>query len=123
MHGPSPHKQSLDSISLPVEVSGWDAEERFFVEHSTLACSQLGEKTLFLRNAVQAGSIVFLRALYADGFAKSYPEPHCIQGMKPSNRLGYKTLRLTDFPPRRNGSCEPKDSLEHPICVHEEVKQ
>jgi hypothetical protein len=123
MHEPSPQKQSLDSISLPVEVSGWDAEERFFVEHSTLACSQLGEKTLFLRNAVQAGSIVFLRALYGDGFAKSYPEPHCIQGMEPPNCLGYKTLHLTDFPPRRHGSCEPKDSLEHLIGVHEEVKQ
>ena len=109
-------------ITLPVEVSGWDAEGRFFVEHSTLGSTELGQKTLLLRHAVQSRSLIFIRALYTDSFMKSHPEVHHVDRMESSERFGYKKLHLTDLPPRHNGGGEPKDSTKHPIGVREEVK-
>ena len=114
--------QTSDLINLPVEVSGWDSEGRFFVEHSTLDSTELGQKTLLLRHAVQSRSLIFIRALYADSFTKSHPEVHHVERREPSERSGYSKLHLTDFPPRRNGGCEPKDPAEHPIGVRKEVK-
>ncbi len=102
--------QTVDLLSLPVEVSGWYAEGRFFVEYSTLDSTGLGQKTLLLR------------AVHADSFARSHPQAHYVESMEPSERFGYSKLHLRDFPPRRNGRCEPNTPPEHPIGVREEVK-
>jgi hypothetical protein len=114
--------QKSELISLPVEVSGWDAEGRFFVEQTALDSTEPGQKTLLLRHAVNTRSFVFIRARYADSFAKSHPEVHHVERLESSERCGYHKLHLTDFPPRRNGGCEPKDAAEHLIDVSEEAK-
>jgi hypothetical protein len=114
--------QKVDLLRLPVEVSGWDAAGRFFVEYSTLDSTGLGQKTLLLRHAVQTCSLIFIRAVHADSFARSHPQAHHVESMEPSERFGYSKLHLRDFPPRRNGGCEPNTPPEHPIGVREEVK-
>jgi hypothetical protein len=114
--------QKMELTSLAVEVSGWDAEGRFFVEHSALDSTGSGRKTLLLRHAVPPSSLVFIRARHADSFAKSHPEAHHVERMESSESSGYHKLHLTDFPPRRNGGGEPKDAAEHLIGVREEVK-
>jgi len=112
--------RSFDSIHLPVEVSGWDAEDRFFVEHSTLSCTELGEKTLSLLHLVRIRSLVFVKALSSDSFAKSHPEPQYLEEIE---RSALNKLHLKDFSPRRSGQSEPKDSTEHLISVRDEVKR
>jgi hypothetical protein len=114
--------QKVDLLGLPVEVSGWDAEGRFFIEYSTLDSTGLGQKTLLLRHEVQTRSLIFIRALHAGSFARSHPQAHHVESLESSERFGYSKLHLRDFPPRRNGGCEPKIPLEHPIGVREEVK-
>lgn len=111
-----------DSISLPVEVSGWDAEGSFFVEHSRLDCKPSGCKVLAMRHLVRGGSLLFVRTMYPDYFAKSYPEAYQVERIESLEGSGFKNLHLANFLPRRSGECEPKDSAEHLINVREEVK-
>jgi hypothetical protein len=112
----------LESISLTVEVSGWDTQGSFFVEHSTLDCTQSGCKVLALRCSVGSRSLLFLRTLYSGSVGKSCPEAYQVESIESTEGSGFKYLRLTNFLPRRSRECEPKDLPKHLIDVREEVK-
>jgi hypothetical protein len=113
---------SLESISLPVEVSGWDTQGSFFVEHSTLDCTEGGSKVLALRRSVSGQSFLFLRTLYSGFVAKSYPEAYRVESIESKEGSGFKYLHITNFLPLRSRECEPKDLPKHLIDVSEEVK-
>lgn len=112
----------FELISLTVEVSGWDAEGSFFVEHSTLDCTESGCKVLALRRSVSGRSLLFLRTLYSGVLGKSSPEAYRIESIDPTEGFGFKYLHLANFLPRRSRECEPKDLTQHLIDVREEVK-
>lgn len=112
----------LQSISLPVEVSGWDAQGIFFLEHSTLDCTESGCKVLALRRTVSGRSPLFLRTLYSGSIGKSYPEPYQVESIESAGDSEFRYLHLANFLPRRSPECEPKDLPKHPIDVREEVK-
>jgi hypothetical protein len=62
-----------------VEVSGWDADGRFFVEVTDLDCSQAGEKNVSLHHRLRPGSLIFVRLLCGDGrdnFETCHPTAH-----------------------------------------------
>lgn len=109
-------------IGLPVEVSGWDADGRFFVEHAALDSPESGQKTLLLRHTVHTRSLVFVRALYTDAFTEPHPQAHQVDRMEGSERSGYHRLHLADFPPRRHGGYEPKDPVKASYRCAREVK-
>ena len=115
-------RSKLESISLAVEVSGWDTEGSFFIEHSTLDCTESGCKVLALRRSVSGRSLLFLRTLYSGSLGRSSPEAYRIESIDPTEGSGFKHLHLANFLPRRSRECEPKDLPEHPIDVREEVK-
>jgi hypothetical protein len=61
---------SMDRLEMPwlsgahhVEVSGWDAEEKFFVERSKLDGSQATGNRVSLEHKVEDGTMIFVRAL------------------------------------------------------------
>jgi hypothetical protein len=112
----------LESISLPVEVSGWDGQGSFFIEYSTLDCTESGCKVLALRCSVSGRSLLFLRTLYSGSVGKSAPEAYRVESIDPAEGSGFSHLHLEGFLPRRSRECEPKDLPEHLICVREEVK-
>ncbi len=56
--------EPMESINrYAVEVSGWDNEENFFVEHTRLDWSEQNQKKVVLRHPVARGCVVFLRLL------------------------------------------------------------
>ena len=110
------------SVRMDVEASGWDAEGRFFVEHSNLLCTEGDQKLLPLRHSLKIHSLVFIRVLHADNFGQSYPRAHHVQKIAASEQPGFKEFHLTSFPPLHNGENEPKESGEHRIGVCAEVK-
>lgn len=112
----------LQSISLPVEVSGWDAEGTFFIEHSTLDCTESGCKVLALRRTVSDRSPLFLRTLYSGSVCKSTPEAYQVESIESTGGSAIRYLHLSNFLPRRSRECEPKNLAKHPIDVREEVK-
>ncbi len=46
-----------------VEVSGWDAQEKFFVEGAKLEWNEQNRKKVVLRHSLKIGGMVFLRLL------------------------------------------------------------
>jgi len=112
----------LQSISLPVEVSGWDAQGIFFIEHSNLDCTESGCKVLALRRTVSDRSPLFLRTLYSGSFGKSTPEAYQVESIESTADSGVRYLHLANYLPRRSREYEPKDLSKHPIDVREEVK-
>lgn len=113
---------NLESISLPVEVSGWDTQGNFFLEHSTLDCTESGSKMLALRRSVDGRSLLFLRTLYSGSVGNACSEAYRVESIESAEGSGFNHLRLANFLPRRSPDCEPKDLPEHPIGVREEVK-
>lgn len=56
-----------------VEVSGWDSEDRFFVEKTEIAWDESDAKRLRLRRPLRKGSVVYVRLLQATTPVQSYP--------------------------------------------------
>jgi hypothetical protein len=55
----SPH--DLSTYCYTVEVSGWDPQERFFVENTDLEWHEPAGKRIRLRTHIERGSILFVR--------------------------------------------------------------
>ncbi len=68
--------REYESNGYRVEVSGWDAEERFFVEKSTLIWSEKTGKRVALQAVVQAGSVLFVRLTQPMGGGSGFPVPY-----------------------------------------------
>jgi hypothetical protein len=59
--------------TYPVEVSGWDCSQSFFVEKCELEWSEDSEKCLSLNRSLSPGSMIFLRLLLPTSLERSLP--------------------------------------------------
>lgn len=59
--------------SFAVEVSGWDASDKFFVESATLRWSGEEKREVSLRGAVRESGVVFVRLLQPMEGADNFP--------------------------------------------------
>jgi hypothetical protein len=75
MHGRE-KQQSLVPEGYRVEVSGWDADERFFVEKSRLIWTEREGKRVALKALVRIGSVLFVRLIQPTGIGSSFPVPY-----------------------------------------------
>ena len=66
--------------SYPVEASGWDSADAFFVEKSDLEWNEETGKYLTLTRSLRAGSTIFLRLLQSTS-NRSLPVAYCAQHM------------------------------------------
>jgi hypothetical protein len=62
-----------DEGGYRVEVSGWDANETFFVEKSRLMWSEKQGKRLALRALVRIGAVLFVRLIQPLGGGSGFP--------------------------------------------------
>jgi len=83
-----------------VEVSGWDAEERFFVEKSTLVWSERKGKTVALKSVVRAGSVLFVRLTQPLGGGSGFPVPYRAVECEFRNGGPGRVLMLEQLQPR-----------------------
>lgn len=65
--------QTGETNNYPVEVSGWDARENFFVEKTSLAWEEGGMKQVTLRVSLRPGSLVFVRLLQPVASGNNFP--------------------------------------------------
>lgn len=84
----------------PVEVSGWDAAEAFFVEMTDLTWAADGMKEINLRRAVREGSVIFVRLLQPVASSDNYPI--ACQAVKVTEHEGdgRSAIQLTQLRPR-----------------------
>ena len=89
-----------ESNGYRVEVSGWDAEERFFVEKSTLVWSERKGKTVALKSVVRAGSVLFVRLTQPLGGGSGFPVPYRAVECEFRNGGPGRLLTLEQLQPR-----------------------
>ena len=92
--------QTGRSHQYPVEVSGWDASESFFVEKAMLDWAGDETKEIRLRSALREGCIVFLRMLHpADGSSKFSIPCRAVKVVN-KGKSGGSVVRLVQLHPR-----------------------
>jgi hypothetical protein len=83
----------------PVEVSGWDASESFFVERSELEWEEDAGKQVTLRRMLREGAHIFVRLLQSFSSKRSHPVPYEVH-YTGSTRDGRWQFRLLSPRPR-----------------------
>jgi hypothetical protein len=90
--------------TYPVEVSGWDSAQSFFVEKSELEWNEETGKHLTLSRSLVPGSMIFLRLLQPMSPERSLPVAYHAQSIGVSPE-GQQQFRLSQIQP----NCGPKE--------------
>lgn len=97
--------------SYRVEVSGWDASERFFVEKTSLSWG--GEKKeIHLRSTLREGSVLFVRLLQPLANVTNFPIAYQAQRISARNEEGYARIHLAQLRPRPAYKQDPEIALD-----------
>ncbi len=83
-----------------VEVSGWDAAERFFVEKTMLHWGEHGSKDIRLRSSLREGCVVFVRALQRFSSTEAIPVAYRVAIVSEADGEGCTIVRLAQLYPR-----------------------
>jgi len=84
---------------LPVEVSGWDASDSFFVEKTLF--SWVGEEEeMCIRHALRRGSVVFVRLLQPFTSNNNTPVAYRVNRIGPQDADGRSKVYLAQLRPR-----------------------
>jgi len=89
--------------TYPVEASGWDSAQSFFVEKAELEWNELTGKHVTLSRSLSPGSMIFLRLLQPMSPDRSLPVAYHAQPMGVTPE-GQQQFRLNQI--------EPKSGLE-----------
>lgn len=84
-----------------VEVSGWDASDKFFVENTTLTWSDVVGKKVLLRRRLRLGTLVFLRLLEYESSEGTFPVAHRIESVGQLDTRGLREITLAQLRPRK----------------------
>ena len=86
--------------NVPVEVSGWDASEKFFVESTKIGWSRDEKRELSLRDEVCEGCVVFVRLLQPMEDADNFPIACRVVKVKGKGADGRKLVEVVQLRPR-----------------------
>ena len=67
---------SVAQNAYPVEVSGWDRNEDFFVEKTELHWSEAAGKHILLHRPIISGALIFLRLIDPTSVDRVHPVPY-----------------------------------------------
>jgi hypothetical protein len=85
--------------AYPVEVSGWDRNEDFFVERTELHWSERSGKHILLLHPIVSGSLVFLRLIDPMSVDRVRPVPYRAELFE-ATKGGQCMVRLLPAEPR-----------------------
>lgn len=68
-----PTENHLRAVCYRVEISGWDIDERFFVENAEIGGGEQAEKRVKLRRPLRKGTVVFVRHLLSSSIERDSP--------------------------------------------------
>ena len=86
----------------PVEVSGWDHGERFFVERTALEWGLENGKSVLVRHALRRGSVVFVRLIDQGSLRDTFPVAYRIADASHPDQRGLHTVKLELLASREN---------------------
>ena len=85
--------------TFPVEASGWDSAQSFFVEKAELEWNEVTGKNVTLTRSLSPGSMIFLRLLQPMSPDRSLPVAYHAQPIGVT-REGQQQFRLNQIDPR-----------------------
>jgi hypothetical protein len=101
--------ETIAETTYPIEISGWDLDQTFFVERVDLEWSE-SEKKVRLQHALRKGSLVFVRLMGESKKDIEYPLAYEILNVQYERRGGtYETL-LSLMHPHTNAEMETADA-------------
>ncbi|HEY0701298.1 MAG TPA: hypothetical protein VGD60_00885 [Candidatus Acidoferrales bacterium] len=100
MHSITMHEGAGPADGYRVEVSGWDANESFFVEKSTLLWTESLGKRLALKALVRIGSVLFVRLIKPLGGGNGLPVAYRAVEYGAANRGTQGMVTVEQLQPR-----------------------
>jgi hypothetical protein len=101
-----------------IEISGWGADNSFFVERTDLLWTASGEKEVQLRRALPEGTMVFIRLLAPEPSNGSVPAACKVRDVLPMDSHGRCRMRLVQMHPRYRESL----SVQHASNGSEDLR-
>jgi hypothetical protein len=98
-------------VAYPVEVSGWDSHEDFFVEKLQLYWTENAGKCIFLAHPIENGTLVFLRLIDPIGTERGCPVAYRAEPTGNAEK-GCRQVRLLAAQPRNSGCAGSSAKLE-----------
>jgi hypothetical protein len=102
--------QFPEENEYPVEVSGWDSAENFFVEKTTLHWDEVGGKTVLLRSPLPEGAVVFLRLSQPATNSNNFPIAYRAERIDAPDHRGLARVFLVQLRPRREAQDAPSET-------------
>jgi hypothetical protein len=89
-----------------IEISGWGADNSFFVERANLAWKAGGEKQVHLFRVLPEGAMIFVRSISSDPSNLSVPVAYKVKTVLPMDSEGRYPVNLVRMHPRSKESGE-----------------
>src|ERR1700761_7085729 len=86
--------------TYPVEISGWDANDHFFVEKTLLEWKEGNPKTADLHCSVRVGCVLFIRLLRAGPIGTNFPVAYEAASVDKDGQSGAAQISLVQLQPR-----------------------
>jgi hypothetical protein len=99
-----------------IEVSGWGADNSFFVERANLVWKAGGEKQVCLLHELPAGAVIFARSISADTSNLSVPVAFRARTVVPTESENRYQVDLERMHPRKQLPKEGKESSSRQIA-------
>ena len=92
--------------TYPVEASGWDSAQAFFVEKAELEWNELTGKHVTLTRSMRPGAMIFLRLLQPLSADRSLPVAYHAQpmGVTPEGQLQFRLSQIEPKSSSKNKS-------------------
>jgi hypothetical protein len=92
--------QTTTTHSYPIEVSGWDAQERFFVEKTELEWDEQAGKRIRMRTPIERGTLLFIRLFDADAL-DALPVTYEAGDIRRDDASSFYEVTLVQMQPQR----------------------
>jgi hypothetical protein len=89
-----------------IEISGWCADNSFFVERTNLVWKSGAEKQVQLFRALTEGAMIFVRSISSDPSNLSVPVAYKVKTVMPMDSQGRYPMNLVQMHPRSKESGE-----------------
>jgi hypothetical protein len=100
-------------IACWIEISGWDAAQKFFVEKSTLEWLETGIRRTCVRTPLRPGTMVFARALANYSCNPSFPVAYVVESISSPDQAGFREMILTQLRPRNDECHDPASAVDN----------
>jgi hypothetical protein len=108
----------IQSARYDAEISGWDREQSFFVEKTTLEWYENVARIVYVRHPVTSGAVIFVRLVDPTSELNTFPIAYQAESVSAPDVSGLRKVFLQQLQPR---AAMPSHRRGAVFAYHEEV--